>query len=59
MKLLKTLKVTTELKVIFFNTKNNYLNASIPIEVTKVLNSSKPLSQERLINEVQEIQKEV
>ena len=44
-------------QVIFFNAKNNYLNASIPIEVTKVLNSSKPLSQERLINELQEIYK--
>lgn len=44
-------------QVIFFNAKNNYLNASIPIEVTKVLNSSKPLSQERLINELQKIYK--
>jgi len=44
-------------QVIFFNAKNNYLNASIPIEVTKVLNSSKPLSEERLINELQEIYK--
>lgn len=44
-------------QVIFFNAKNNYLNASIPIEVTKVLNSSKPLSKERLINELQEIYK--
>ena len=44
-------------QVIFFNAKNNYLNASIPIEVTKVLNSSKPLSQERLIIELKEIYK--
>ncbi len=44
-------------QVIFFNTKNNYLNASIPIEITKVLNSSKPLSKERLINELQQIYK--
>ena len=44
-------------QVIFFNAKNNYLNASIPIEVTKVLNSSKPLSRERLISELKEIYK--
>ena len=44
-------------QVIFFNAKNNYLNASIPIEVTKVLNSAKPLSKERLINELKEIYK--
>ena len=44
-------------QLIFFNAKNNYLNASIPIEVTKVLNSSKPLSQERLVNELNEIYK--
>ena len=44
-------------QVIFFNAKNNYLNASIPIEVTKVLNSSKPLSQEKLISELKEIYK--
>ena len=44
-------------QVIFFNAKNNYLNASIPIEVTKVLNSSKPLSQERLVSELKEIYK--
>ena len=28
-------------QIIFFNAKNNSLNASIPIEVSKILNSSK------------------
>ena len=44
-------------QVIFFNAKNNYLTASIPIEFTKVLNSSKPFSQKELINELEEIYK--
>ncbi len=42
-------------QAIFFNAKNNYLNASIPIEITKVINSSDPLSQERLISELKNI----
>ncbi len=44
-------------QVIFFNAKNNYLTASIPIEFTKILNSSKPFSQKELINELEEIYK--
>ncbi len=39
-------------QVIFFNTKDNSLTASIPIEVSKVLNSSKPLSKSKLISEL-------
>ena len=39
-------------KIIFFNAKNNSLNASIPIEVSKVLNSSKPLSKDQLVSEL-------
>ena len=39
-------------QIIFFNAKNNSLNASIPIEVSKVLNSSKPLSKDQLISEL-------
>ena len=39
-------------QIIFFNAKNNSLNASIPIEVSKVLNSSKPLSKDQLVNEL-------
>ena len=39
-------------QVIFFNAKNNSLNASIPIEISKVINSSDPLSKEALINEL-------
>jgi len=39
-------------QIIFFNAKNNSLNASIPIEISKVLNSSKPLSKDQLVNEL-------
>ncbi len=42
-------------QVIFFNAKNNSLNASIPIEISKVINSSKPLSKENLVNELKNI----
>ena len=39
-------------QIIFFNIKDNSLTASIPIEVSKVLNSSKPLSKSKLISEL-------
>tara|TARA_Y100001970_G_scaffold248104_1_gene317390 strand:- start:1032 stop:2165 length:1134 start_codon:yes stop_codon:yes gene_type:complete len=42
-------------QVIFFNAKNNSLNASIPIEISKVINSSKPLSKKSLVKELKNI----
>jgi len=42
-------------QIIFFNAKNNSLTASIPLEVSKVINSSNPLTKELLIKELKKI----
>ena len=42
-------------QIIFFNAKNNTLTASIPLEISKVLNSSNPLSDEILISELKKL----
>jgi len=42
-------------QIIFFNAKNNSLTASIPLEVSKVLNSSEPLSEKQLIQELKKM----
>ena len=47
-------------QIIFFNAKNNTLTASIPLEISKVINSSNQLSKERLIDELKSMyEKEV
>ena len=38
-------------QIIFFNAKNNFLTASIPLEVSKSVNSSKKLTKEQIIQE--------
>lgn len=42
-------------QIIFFNAKNNSLTASIPLEVSKVLSSSEPLSKKQLIQELKKM----
>ena len=42
-------------QIIFFNAKNNSLTASIPLEFSKVLNSSEPLSEKQLIQELKKM----
>ena len=42
-------------QIIFFNSKNNTLTASIPLEVSKVLNSASPLSKKQLIQELKKM----
>ena len=42
-------------QIIFFNAKNNFLTASIPLEVSKSLNSSKKLTKEQIIQELKKL----
>ena len=42
-------------QIIFFNAKNNFLTASIPLEVSKIINSSKKLNKEQIIQELKKL----
>ena len=42
-------------QIIFFNAKNNFLTASIPLEVSKSVNSSKKLTKEQIIQELKKL----
>tara|TARA_B100000953_G_scaffold281702_1_gene259335 strand:- start:303 stop:1454 length:1152 start_codon:yes stop_codon:yes gene_type:complete len=42
-------------QIIFFNSKNNFLTASIPLEISKVVNSSKKLTEEQIIQELKKL----
>ena len=42
-------------QIIFFNAKNNFLTASIPLEVSKIINSSKKLTKEQIIQELKKL----
>ena len=42
-------------QIIFFNAKNNFLTASIPLEVTKSVSSAKKLTKERIIQELKKL----
>ena len=47
--------IVLNFQIIFFNAKNNNLAASIPLEVSKVINSSEPLSKKQLIEELKKM----
>ena len=47
--------IVLNFQIIFFNAKNNNLTASIPLEVSKVINSSEPLSKKQLIEELKKM----
>lgn len=42
-------------QIIFFNAKNNFLTASIPLEVSKSVNSAKKLTKEQIIQELKKL----
>ena len=42
-------------QIIFFNAKNNFLTASIPLEINKSVNSSKKLTKEQIIQELKKL----
>ena len=42
-------------QIIFFNAKNNFLTASIPLEINKSVNSQKKLTKEEIIQELKKL----
>ena len=42
-------------QIIFFNAKNNFLTASIPLEINKSVNSEKKLTKEQIIQELKKL----
>ena len=44
-------------QIIFFNAKNNFLTASIPLEINKSVNSSEKLTKEQIIHELKKLYK--
>ena len=47
--------IVLNFNIIIFNAKNNFLVASIPLEITKTINSQKKLSKNQIVNELEKI----
>ena len=47
--------IVLNFNIIIFNAKSNFLVASIPLEITKTINSQKKLSKNQIVNELEKI----
>ena len=47
--------IVLNFQIIFFNAKNNFLLAAIPLEINKIISSSSPLSKKQIIKELSNI----
>jgi hypothetical protein len=47
--------IVLNFQIIFFNAKNNFLLASIPLEINKIISSASPLSKKKIIKELTNI----
>ena len=47
--------IVLNFQIIFFNAKSNFLLASIPLEINKIISSSSPLSKKQIIKELSNI----